>query len=83
MARAEHKGPNNLMLRELGWVDVTGKRDRPRNTDLKLKPPNELLTLRKELMSNIKHPEAFISRVFGSRDVAWVERCAQIIRDFE
>lgn len=71
------------MLRELGWVDVAGKRDRPRNTDLSLKPTNELLTLRKELIANMNHPEAFVSRIFGSRDVAWVERCAQLIRDFE
>ncbi|KAK0368167.1 hypothetical protein CLIM01_14476 [Colletotrichum limetticola] len=78
--KIEHKGCSNRMLRELGWVISTSNRDSPRNTDLHLRPREELLGILRELSSALRRPEDFISTVFHSRDRIWVERCASIIK---
>ena len=73
---------SNRVLRELGWVQVKGNRDSPRNSDLKLAPEGELLALRKELMSLMKKDAAgFIKRIFHSEDDIWVDRCSSIIKE--
>lgn len=80
MYRTEHKGCSNRMLRELGWVISKSNRDSPRNTDLHLRPREELLGILRELGSALRRPDDFISTVFHSRDRIWVERCASIIK---
>ena len=70
------------MLRELGWVQVKGNRDSPRNSDLELAPQRELLVLRKELMRLMKKDAAgFIGRIFHSQDEVWIDRCSSIIKE--
>ncbi|KFZ19813.1 hypothetical protein V502_03459, partial [Pseudogymnoascus sp. VKM F-4520 (FW-2644)] len=66
----EHKGVNNRLLREMGWVQVVGKggRENPRNSDLQLRDERELLELRRELLRLRRDPEQFIARVFRSQD---------------
>lgn len=72
----------NRLLRELGWVQVRGSRDSPRNSELDLWPKTKLLSLRGELLSLMKKsPETFIARIFSSHDSVWVDRCSGIIRD--
>ena len=80
--KMEHKGVNNRMLRELGWVVVVrGNRDNPRNSELKLRSSEELFQVRKELLGLRKNAVGFICRVFHSDDRIWVERCDQIIKE--
>ncbi|KAK1613482.1 hypothetical protein BDP81DRAFT_412077 [Colletotrichum phormii] len=66
--KIEHKGCSNRMLRELGWVTSKSQRDSPQNTDLQLRPRDELLVLFRELRAAIKRPDDFISMVFHSQD---------------
>ena len=79
--KIEHKGVTNRLLREMGWVQDHGRRDNPRNSDLSLRPVDELLKLRAELLSLRRDPAGFIAQVFHSHDSVWVERCTGIIRD--
>jgi hypothetical protein len=79
--KIEHKGVNNRLLREIGWVQDHGSRPNPRNSELSLRPREELLQLRKELLSLRKKPESFIAHVFRSCDSVWVERCSEIVRE--
>lgn len=79
--KIEHKGVNNRLLRELGWVQDHGRRDNPRNSDLSLRPVDELLKLRAELLSLRKDPAGFVAQVFRSHDSVWLERCSGIIRE--
>ena len=62
-------------------MKVRGNRPTPRNTEMSLRPVEELLSLRRELLSLRKKPADFIARVFGSHDSVWVERCLGIVRD--
>jgi len=80
-AITEHKGANNRMLRELGWIEVKGNRDSPRNSEVSLRPDDGLLALRKELLSSRKNPDRFISLIFHSSDKVWVDRCSSIITE--
>ncbi|KAH7173116.1 hypothetical protein DER46DRAFT_679305 [Fusarium sp. MPI-SDFR-AT-0072] len=64
--KIEHKGVNNRMLRELGWIKVKGNRDNLRNCESRLTPKDELFKLRNDLMFLIKEPRTFISSVFKS-----------------
>lgn len=80
--KIEHKGPNNRMLRELGWVKVVkGNRDSPRNSDLALQDLHELLAMGNELLSLRKDAVGFIRTVFHSHDTVWVDRCSPIVQD--
>ncbi|KAF4473979.1 hypothetical protein CGGC5_v017266 [Colletotrichum fructicola Nara gc5] len=79
--KIEHKGCSNRMLRELGWVTSKSNRDSPRNTDLQLRPQEDLLQTFRELRSAMKRPDDFIGVVFNSQDSIWTERCASIIKD--
>jgi len=79
--KIEHKGVGNRLLRELRWVQVQGNRPNPRNSELQLRPVDELLRLRTELLSLRKDPAGFIAYVFCSHDEVWVERCSQIIQE--
>jgi hypothetical protein len=80
--KMEHKGVNNRLLRQLGWVRVTrGNRDAPRNSDLVLREREELLSLRKELLSLRADGAGFIRRVFSSEDGVWLDRCSSIMRE--
>lgn len=79
--KIEHKGVNNRLLRELGWVQDRSRRENPRNSDLSLRPVDELLKLRADLLSLRKDPAGFVARVFRSRDSVWLERCSGIIRE--
>ncbi|KAK4232718.1 hypothetical protein C8A03DRAFT_39681, partial [Achaetomium macrosporum] len=79
--KIEHKGVNNRVLRALGWIDVQGRRDSPRNSECSLRPAEELYKLRQELLSLRKEPEAFILKVFRSADKVWVDRCSSIVVD--
>lgn len=80
--RVEHKGVNNRLLRDIGWVEVVnGNRDTPRNSDIALRSSDELLQTRKELLSLRKDAAGFIRKVFRSYDGVWVDRCSQIIID--
>jgi hypothetical protein len=77
--KIEHKGVNNRLLRQLGWVQVKGNRDTPRNSEMSLREVGELLAFRSELLSLRRQPASFIRRVFGSDDAVWVERCSRIV----
>jgi hypothetical protein len=79
--RIEHKGVSNRILRELGWVEVMGSRDSPRNNEVKLRAEQELIGLRRELLSLRKDADGFIRRVFHSHDRVWVERCSSITKE--
>jgi hypothetical protein len=79
--KIEHKGVNNRLLRELGWVQDRGKRDNPRNSDLSLRPVDELLKLRAELLSLRRDAAGFVAQVFRSHDSVWLERCSGIIQE--
>jgi hypothetical protein len=75
---------NNRVLRELGWVKVQGNRDSPRNSELRLWPRSDLLSMGRELLPLMKNnAEAFIARIFRSYDSIWLERCSQIVRDVD
>ena len=43
--KIEHKGVHNRLLREMGWVQVLGTRPSSRNSELRLKPVEELLSV--------------------------------------
>lgn len=76
----EHKGTNNRLLRELGWIQVQGNRPSPLNDECRLVSEEELYKLRKSLVSAMKNADIFISKVFRSSDKVWVARCDSIIR---
>ncbi len=77
----EHKGVNNRVLRELGWIEVHGNRDSPRNSDSKLRSEEELHKMHIELMSLRKNADGFIQRIFRSTDRIWIDRCSSIIKN--
>ncbi|OBS16948.1 hypothetical protein FPOA_12498 [Fusarium poae] len=77
--KIEHKGVNNRMLRELGWIRVKGNRDSPRNCESRL--TDELFKLRNDLIFLMREPRNFIGCVFKSNEAEWVDRCSAIIRD--
>ncbi|EXL38919.1 hypothetical protein FOCG_18451 [Fusarium oxysporum f. sp. radicis-lycopersici 26381] len=79
--KIEHKGVNNRMLRELGWIKVKGNRDSPRNCESRLTPKDELFKLRNDLIFLMKEPRNFIGCVFKSNKEEWVDRCSAIIKD--
>jgi hypothetical protein len=79
--KMEHKGVNNRFLCETGWVRCSVARPSPRNSELTLRPVEELLEMRKELLLLRKEPASFIAQVFQSRDEVWAERCSGMIRD--
>jgi len=82
--KVEHKGVNNRVLRELGWIVVVrGKRDTPRNSDVELQTVEELMDARADLLGLRKDATRFIGRVFHSDDSIWVERCRAIISEEE
>lgn len=82
--KIEHKGVNNRLLRELGWVKVIrGNRDTPRNDEIQLQDVEKLLAFRKELCKLQKDAAAFVGRVFRSHELLWLDRCSQIIREDE
>jgi hypothetical protein len=62
-------------------VAVQGRHDSPRNSDCKLRPVEELYEMRRGLLSLMKDPEAFVSKVFHSTDKIWVDRCSSITAD--
>ncbi|KAG6043141.1 hypothetical protein E4U33_001755 [Claviceps sp. LM78 group G4] len=72
-------GFNNRMIRELGWVVVSGKRITPRNAEMKLKQPHILQARKKALDAAMGLPREFIANIFRSRDQIWVQRCQRII----
>ena len=76
----EHKGINNRVLRELGWVVVfSGNRDTPRNSEIRLQSLPELMAKRRELLQLQGDAVRFIGAVFSSHDRVWVERCSSIV----
>lgn len=80
--KMEHKGVNNRLLRQLGWVRVTqGNRDAPRNCELALQSREELMSARKELLSLRADGASFVRRVFRSDDTVWLDRCSLIMRE--
>jgi len=79
--KIEHKGVHNRFLRETGWVQVHGNRPNPRNSELSLRSVDELLRVRKELLSLRKNSAGFIARVFHSQDSVWLERCSEIVQE--
>ncbi|KAF2664817.1 hypothetical protein BT63DRAFT_418151 [Microthyrium microscopicum] len=79
--KIEHKGVNNRLLREMGWVEDHGKRENPRNSDLSLRAVDELLKIRTELLSLRRDPAGFVAQVFRSHDSVWLERCSMILWD--
>lgn len=81
-SKAEHKGVNNRLLMQLGWVRaIRGNRANPRNADLTLEDRSRLMESYRELFRGQKDAVQFIGQVFRSRDVVWVERCQSIIRE--
>jgi hypothetical protein len=81
--KIEHKGVNNRMLVKLGWVVSSSQRENPRNSELKLRGVEELMRVRKELLSLRGDARGFIAQVFGSYEEVWVERCIGITKEVE
>lgn len=82
--KMEHKGVNSRLICVLGWVRViSGKRDSPRNSQLRLEDESVHLTRLKSLLKLQRDPVGFIQEVFQDNDSVWVDRCAEIIRDNE
>lgn len=79
--KIEHTGANNRFLCETGWVKSTVARPSPRNSELTLRPQEELLEMRKELLSKRREPRRFVAQVYGSQAEAWFERSSEIIRE--
>jgi hypothetical protein len=77
----EHKGVNNRVLRELGWIKVKGNRDSPRNCESCLAPNEDLVKFRDDLVFLMKEPRTFIKCIFKSNKEEWVDRCSAIIKD--
>lgn len=77
---AEHKGVSNRLLYALGWIEVQGKRPTPRVSESKLRPADDLLKLRKDLLDQMKDAPSFIWSVFKSSSQDWVDRCSSIIQ---
>lgn len=69
------------MLRELGWIESTGNRPTPRNSESKLYSEDALYRRSKDLLALRKKPALFISAVFKSDEEIWVSRCASLIVD--
>lgn len=69
------------MLRELGWICIQGRQDRPRISEATLRSEEELYSLRKELIFLMKDAKHFIRFVFKSDNSDdWVDRCTSIIK---
>jgi hypothetical protein len=62
-------------------VQSSVARPSPRNSELTLRPVEELLVMRKELLSKRKKPARFIAQVYRSQAEVWVGRSTEIIRD--
>lgn len=77
----EHKGVNNRLLRELGWIQVKGNRDSPRNCESRLASREKLDKRRRDLLHLMKEPRSFIAFVFNDNSSEWVDRCLSIIQD--
>jgi hypothetical protein len=80
----EHRGVPNRILCKLGWVgrlpNAPYRKVNPRSYELDLRPDEDLLDLRTELLSLLDDPTAFITLILDTDDDAWVERCLAIIR---
>lgn len=68
------------MLCQLRWVTAKSNRPHPKNTELTIRPREELLAELRALQGAFRRPEDFVGMVFQSSDELWVERCASIIR---
>lgn len=70
------------MVEQMGWIRrVRGNRPTPRMNEVEFQHEEELMRLKKELVSLMKDPERFIETVIGSRDPIWLDRCSSIIVD--
>jgi hypothetical protein len=81
--KIEHKGANNRMLVKLGWVVNSSRRENPRNSDLRLREVEELMRVRRELLSLRGDARGFIRQVFSSYDRVWVERCSGVTKEVD
>ncbi|KAG6310369.1 hypothetical protein E4U22_003315 [Claviceps purpurea] len=78
--KIEHKGTNNRILRQLGWVTSRGSRDTPRNTDMTIESDVILMQRKIDLVEAMSRPADFIAMVFMTQDETWLHRCQSIIR---
>lgn len=70
------------MLIQMRWIRRTkGNRPTPKMNEVEFVAEEDLMRLRKELIASMKHPEAFIELVVGTRDPRWVARFSSIIVD--
>ena len=67
--KIERKEVNNRFLREIGWTQVHGSCSNPRNSDLGLRRVEELLNLRKELLSPLSSV---------SSSTLWIEKASLV-----
>lgn len=81
--KLEHKGSNNRMLLKLGWVVSSSRRENPRNSDLQLREVEELMRVRRELLSLRGDARGFIRQVFSSYNQVWVERCSGVTKEVD
>lgn len=58
---------------------MEGNRDTPRNSEIQLRPVEELMKKRRDLLQLRGNVPGFIGMVFQSHDSVWVERCSSII----
>ncbi|KAG5912635.1 hypothetical protein E4U61_000299, partial [Claviceps capensis] len=77
---SEHKGTNNRVIRDLGWVTVRGSRDTPRNTEMTIQPDGILTQRKIDLVEAMSRPADFLAMIFRTQDEIWVHRCQSIIR---
>ncbi|KAH6952261.1 hypothetical protein DER45DRAFT_636619 [Fusarium avenaceum] len=79
--KIEYKGVNNRLLRELGWIQVKGNQDSPRNCESRLASREKLDKRRRDLLHLMKEPRSFIACVFNDNSSEWVDRYLSIIQD--
>lgn len=67
---------------QMRWIRrIKGHRPTPKMNEVEFVDEEALMRLRKELMSAMKHPDAFVELVVGSRDPIWVARFSSIMAD--
>lgn len=82
LIHAEHRGVNNRLLRELGWIVTHKNRPTPRNTESTLRDREELLDMYEELKGLLDKPDLFMRRIFSRDEHEWLERYRKITEEF-
>lgn len=82
--KMEHKGVNNRMLCQMGWLrrTDTSQRLNPRMDEVTLRHKEDLFRYRNDLLSATSEPTVFFARIFGDNKPRWEIRCSSIVKEF-